>query len=302
MNFSTQKIPASGLRWKIMAASFIVIEGAALLGMQVNQWVISSRTVTQTQIAEGWKASGIAMATHTIRQKENFWKVAKEYGVDIDTIIGANSNLEELSAALGQKLRVPNHKGVIHRTEERDTVQAISSLYSVPVPSIIAVNNLRPKHILMPGLDLFIPGAKPVKLSEEMAAHYNLRGIFGSPLPGRITSGMGFRTHPIGGFRGKHTGVDLAAVPGTNITAAAAGFVLQTGEGEYIGKFVILTHKDSYTTLYGHCSQILTTPGKAVKKGQIIAKAGSTGRTTGPHLHFEIRKSGVPQDPLKYLW
>jgi murein DD-endopeptidase MepM/ murein hydrolase activator NlpD len=302
MNYLTRKIHTAVLRWKVAAAILIVIAGAVLLGMQVSQWIIRSRAVTQAQIAEGWKSSGIEIATHTIQQKENFWKVAKEYGVDIDTIFGANSDVEELHAVLGQKLRVPNRKGVIHRTEERDTVQTISSLYSVPVPSIIAVNHLQPKHILMPGLELFIPGARPVKLSGEMAVHYSLRHIFGSPLPGRITSGMGFRTHPVGGFRGKHTGIDLAAGPGTNIAAAAAGSVLETGEGEYIGKFVILTHKDSYTTLYGHCSQILTVPGKTVKKGQIIAKVGNTGRTTGPHLHFEIRKNGVPQDPLKYLW
>jgi len=302
VNYLTQKVLTVVRHWKITAAILIIFVGAVLLGVQINKWIIRSRTVTQTQIAEGWKASGIEMATHTIRRHENYWKVAKAYGVDIDTIFGANSDVQELHAVLGQKLRVPNHKGVVHRTEERDTVQTISSLYSVSVPSIIAVNHLRPEHILVPGLDLFIPGAKPVKLSGEMAVHYSLRGIFGSPLPGRITSGMGFRTHPVGGFRGKHTGIDLAASPGTNITASAAGSVLLTGEGEHIGKFVIITHKDSYTTLYGHCYQILTTPGKTVKKGQLIAKVGNTGRTTGPHLHFEIRKNGVPQDPLKYLW
>jgi murein DD-endopeptidase MepM/ murein hydrolase activator NlpD len=96
--------------------------------------------------------------------------------------------------------------------------------------------------------------------------------------------------------------MDLAARESTRIAAAAAGTVLQTGEGEYIGKFLILSHKDSYTTVYGHCSQILATAGKTVKKGQMIAKSGQSGRTTGPHLHFEIRKNGVPQDPLKYLW
>jgi murein DD-endopeptidase MepM/ murein hydrolase activator NlpD len=164
------------------------------------------------------------------------------------------------------------------------------------------VNNLGPNHILVPGLELFIAGVKPVYLSEEMRVHYGLRGMFGSPLPGRITSGMGVRTHPVGGFRGKHTGVDLAAEEGTRIAAAAAGTVLQTGEGESIGKFVILSHKDSYTSLYGHCSQVLATTGKTVKKGQVIAMVGHTGRTTGPHLHFEIRKNSMPQDPLRYLW
>jgi murein DD-endopeptidase MepM/ murein hydrolase activator NlpD len=58
----------------------------------------------------------------------------------------------------------------------------------------------------------------------------------------------------------------------------------------------------SYTTVYGHCSEVLTAPGKTVKKGQIIARSGSTGRATGPHLHFEIRRNGVPQDPMKFLW
>jgi murein DD-endopeptidase MepM/ murein hydrolase activator NlpD len=96
--------------------------------------------------------------------------------------------------------------------------------------------------------------------------------------------------------------VDLAAKEGTSIAAAASGTVVQTGEGEYIGRFVIVSHRDAYTTVYGHCSQVLTAPGRTVKKGQIIAKSGHTGRVTGPHLHFEIRKNGVPQNPLAYLW
>jgi murein DD-endopeptidase MepM/ murein hydrolase activator NlpD len=258
--------------------------------------------VTQVQIETGWKAAGLELATHTIAQKENFWKVAKQYHVNIDSIIGANQGLAKLSAAAGQTIRVPNQRGVVHLIEDGENTETIATLYSVPVASIVVLNNLQPKHILVPGLELFIPRAKPVRLSEDMTAQYSLRGIFGSPLPGRITSGMGMRKHPVGGFRGRHTGLDLAASPGTRIDAAAAGTVLQTGEGEYIGKFVILGHKDSYTTIYGHCSQILTAAGKSVKKGQIIAKVGNTGRTTGPHLHFEIRKNGIPQNPLSYLW
>lgn len=290
------------MRWKTITLLAIIIVCMALLGIQVNRWIVASRMVTQVQIEAGWKTAGLAITEHTIAQKENFWKVAKLYQVNIDSIIGANQGLAKLSAAAGQKIRVPNQRGVVHKIEDGESTETIAALYSVPVPSISAMNNLQPKHILVPGLELFIAGAKPARLSENMTAQYSLRGIFGSPLPGRITSGMGMRKHPVGGFRGRHTGLDLAAAPGTRIDAAAAGTVLQTGEGEYIGKFVILSHKDSYTTLYGHCSQILTTAGKSVKKGQIIAKVGNTGRTTGPHLHFEIRKSGIPQNPLSYLW
>ena len=291
------------MRAKTIAAFLIIVVAATvLLGMQIHRSIIRSRTVTQASIAEGWQAAGLELTEHRIRQKENFWKVAKIYGVDIDAIVGANPGLGKLNAALNQAIRVPNRRGVVHRIEDNERADTIAELYRVPVEAIASLNNLRPKHILTPGLELFIPGAKPAKLTGEMAAHYGLRGIFGSPLPGRITSGMGPRTHPVGGFRGKHTGVDLAAKEGTPVAASAAGTVVQTGEGEYIGSFVIVSHKDAYTTIYGHCSQLLTAPGRTVKKGQIIAKSGHTGRVTGPHLHFEIRKQGVPQDPLKYLW
>jgi len=302
MTTPLKKLLTPEMRWKTITLLAIIIACMALLVMQVNRWIITSRTVTQAQIETGWKAADLTITEHTIAQKENFWKVAKRYGVNIDSIIGANQGMAKLSAAAGQKIRVPNQRGVIHMIEAGENADTIATLYRVPVASITALNNLQPNHIFVPGLVLFIPRAKPVRLSEDMTAQYNLRGIFGSPLPGRITSGMGMRKHPVGGFRGRHTGIDLAASPGTRIDAAAAGTVLQTGEGEYLGKFVILSHKDSYTTLYGHCSQILTTAGKSVKKGQIIAKVGNTGRTTGPHLHFEIRKNGIPQNPLSYLW
>ena len=301
-----QKLLSPELRVKIIVVFSVVFSivmiGAVLFGVQINRWNVLSRTVTQAQIAEGWKTAGIELINHTIRQKENFWNVSRKYKVDIDTILGANSGLTKLQAILGQTIRVPNRKGVIHRTGERETVQTIGALYKVPLETIASINNLGPKPVLIPDLEVFIPGVKPVILTAEMTAQCSLRGIFCSPLPGTITSGMGIRRHPIGGFRGEHTGIDLAAKEGASIAAAAGGTVIQRGEGEHIGKFVTLEHKDSYTTIYGHCSKILVTKGMTVKKGQIIAKVGHTGRTTGPHVHFEIRKDGIPQDPLKYLW
>ena len=298
-----QKLFSPGVRGKTILVLIVVLAGASVFaGMQIQRAIIRSRTVTQTMIAEGWKTAGFELIEHRISKKENFWKVARIYGVDIDAIVGANPELGALHASLNQVICVPNRKGVVHRTEDGERAETIAELYRVPLETIEAFNNLKPKHILTPGLELFIPGAKPVKLTDAMAASYGLRGIFGSPLPGRITSGMGPRTHPVGGFRGRHTGVDLAAKEGTSIAAAAGGTIAQTGEGEYIGKFVIVSHRDGYTTVYGHCSQILTQAGRTVKKGQIIAKSGHTGRVTGPHLHFEIRKNGIPQNPLAYLW
>jgi hypothetical protein len=122
-----------------------MLAATALSGVQINRRVIRSRTVTQEQIAAGWEASGIELVEHTIRKKENFWKVAKEYGVDIDSIVGANPGLGKLSASLGQTIRVPNQKGVLHRTEEQENVQTIAELYNVPAESITSMNNLGPK-------------------------------------------------------------------------------------------------------------------------------------------------------------
>ena len=94
----------------------------------------------------------------------------------------------------------------------------------------------------------------------------------------------------------------LAKAIAVGLIIIAATALLSVQIHKYIGKFVILSHSDSYTTLYGHCSQVLATAGRTVKKGQIIAMVGHTGRTTGPHLHFEIRKNGLSRDPLRYLW
>ncbi len=294
--------PSRLIRWAV-PASLVLAVCAGALAVRIEHWIVRSRTVTQAQIAEGWQAGGVEITGHTIKQKENFWKIARQYHVDIDTIVGANQDLKKLQAGLGQKIRVPNQRGVLHMVRgDEDGVQALSNLYAVSPAAIMTVNNLQEKHILSPGVELFIPGAKPLRLTEEMSACYGLRGIFGSPLPGRLTSGMGMRKHPVGGFRGRHTGIDLAAAVGTRIAAAAAGVVTGVGEGEYIGRFIVLLHRDCYTTLYGHCSETLVKKGQQIKKGQIIARVGSTGRTTGPHLHFEIRKKGIPQDPLKYLW
>jgi len=302
MNQLLQKFLSPEMRVKTITALSIILICAVLAGAQINRWIIQSRTVTQAQIAEGWKIAGLELTEHTIQQKENFWNVSRKYKVDIDTILGANPGLTKLHAELGQTIRVPNRKGVVHRSGEQESVQTIATLYKVPSETITSINNLGPKSILMPGLELFIPGVKPVILTAEITEQCSLRGMFCSPLLGRVTSNMGMRRHPTGGFRGKHTGIDIAAREGTSITAAATGTVVQTGDSDYIGKFIIIKHENSYTTIYGHCSKILTKPGKTVKKGQIIAKSGHTGRVTGPHLHFEIRKNNVPQDPLKYLW
>ncbi len=116
-----------------------------------------------------------------------------------------------------------------------------------------------------------------------------------------LTSYFGYRTHPIFGTRKLHTGVDVGAHSGTHIYAAADGVIIESGWMGGYGKAVIIDHGSGIATLYGHTSQIYVSSGQPVKRGQLIAAVGSTGFSTGPHLHFEVRVNGSPVDPLAYL-
>ncbi len=128
-------------------------------------------------------------------------------------------------------------------------------------------------------------------------------GKFMWPVPAssRITSQYGYRIHPVYKTKKFHSGIDIGAPYGVDILAAADGTVtLATTNGGY-GKCIIINHGSGITTLYGHNSTLLVSVGNKVTKGQVIAKAGSTGVSTGPHLHFEVRVNGSTTDPMQYL-
>jgi murein DD-endopeptidase MepM/ murein hydrolase activator NlpD len=128
------------------------------------------------------------------------------------------------------------------------------------------------------------------------------KGILGMPVTGsRITSGFGNRVHPIAGTQRMHTGIDFGAGSGTPIRAAGSGVVVFAGSRGGYGSTTVIDHGGSLATLYAHQSRILVAEGQQVTRGQVIGAVGSTGYSTGPHLHFEVRANGTPVDPLRYL-
>ena len=117
----------------------------------------------------------------------------------------------------------------------------------------------------------------------------------------RITSPFGMRLHPVLKVNKMHTGIDIGAAKGTNILAANDGVVITAGWNNSYGYMVMIDHGGGIVTLYAHSSQLLVSKGDKVKRGQVIALVGSTGRSTGPHLHFEVRENGVYKNPLDYV-
>ncbi|HEY3247868.1 MAG TPA: peptidoglycan DD-metalloendopeptidase family protein [bacterium] len=125
-------------------------------------------------------------------------------------------------------------------------------------------------------------------------------GRFLMPARGVLTSGFGYRWHPIFHIRRMHTGIDIAAPRGSPVMAAADGTVLYTGWLGGYGKIVVIDHGGGVSTLYGHLSAILVSTGARVGRGQVIGRVGTTGYSTGPHLHFEVRINGRPVDPRRH--
>ncbi len=141
------------------------------------------------------------------------------------------------------------------------------------------------------------------KIVSLQSSNKYVGGKIGWPSPGyyKVTSPYGYRTHPILKKKKLHTGIDIAVPSGSTIVASNAGKVIYSGYYGGYGNTVIIDHGGKISTLYAHNSKLLVKVGDEVEKGKAVAKSGSTGLSTGPHLHFEVRENGQHVDPMKYL-
>lgn len=207
--------------------------------------------------------------------------------------------------------------GVIHHVQAGENLYRIGMRYRVPPKAIARANGIRDVTNLQIGQRLFIPGVRRrVGPSEDpvIAASHRPRSPIGAapgvgrtgpsdedslrflwPVRGRLSSGYGMR-------RGRrHEGIDLAAPPGTPIHAAESGRVIHSGRLGSYGKVVIVKHVGAYRTVYAHARKLYVRKGEFVERGQKLAEVGTTGRSSGPHVHFEIRRATSPRDPLAFL-
>ncbi len=205
-----------------------------------------------------------------------------------------------------------------YTVQKGDNVYRIGRRFGVPAEVLVRVNQIGDVRELAVGQRLYIPrrgaaarapgaaGKRPTAAAGQGGAALrrrvreevkrNAKLDFGWPVKrSRLTSRFGRRGgHP-------HEGIDLSAKQGTQIRAAESGKVIHAGWLGAYGKVVILKHAGDYRSVYAHARRLLVRKGQFVEKAQKIAEVGMTGRTTGPHLHFEIRRKDVPKDPLAYL-
>jgi lipoprotein NlpD len=205
----------------------------------------------------------------------------------------------------------PELVGTTHVVRKGETLYRIARTYGIDPRELMEANGISDPTTLAPGQEIFVPGA-PRPLEVPSPSTGSAGAVEPEPDPGLLPRKPGSATlqWPLKGvlYRGfgvkqgqRHDGIDLSAPEGTLVRAAASGEVIYTGTQEGYGTIVMLRHGGSLITLYAHNSAILVKHGDKVEAGSPIAKVGMSGRTTGPHLHFEVREATRPRNPLPYL-
>jgi len=243
------------------------------------------------------------VTVYTVKKGENFWTIRTDHGIDLQTLIGANPSLP-FAASIDQKINILSALGTLHTVEKGETSSSIAALYRVEEAKLKEENGVSWFSGLREGDVLFLPGTKPLRMTAQWNKYFSQRGVFGIPFAGwgkGWTSGFGVRKDPLTGDVKKHKGMDFKARYGEQVFAAAGGRVVFASFSEGYGNLVQIGHGNGYKTYYGHLSEIKVKQGQKVRRGQLIGKVGATGRVTGPHLHFEIRRNGVPIDPLPLI-
>jgi murein DD-endopeptidase MepM/ murein hydrolase activator NlpD len=238
----------------------------------------------------------LSLRTYTIARNDTLDAIARRFSVSLDTLISINGISDVRRLQVGTKLKVPNIDGISYTVNRGDSLSSIASRNNTTVLDIVDANDLA-SHTISPGQSLFIPGAK--------LSSYDLKKALGTlviwPVTGRISSNFGYRSNPFTGIRQFHNGLDIVAPVNTHVKAAMDGRVAETGYSSIFGNFVIMTHAGSYQTLYAHLNRIDVRVGQVKSQGSTVGLLGSTGYSTGPHLHFGVFRSGNPTDPLKLL-
>jgi murein DD-endopeptidase MepM/ murein hydrolase activator NlpD len=244
---------------------------------------------------------------HVVKRGETVYRIARAYGIEPADLMETNGISDPRTIAVGAELFVPGATHAVEVPPAPVPGDPAPAGARAPPPPPASASASAPAHAAAPdsgptshepaplpdpGPSSHTAAAAPV---QPMAA----RGAAGAPLAWPLKGVLYGRYGVRAGHR--HDGIDIAAPEGTTVSAAAAGTVIYAGEQTGYGSIVIVRHDGGLVTLYAHNSRLLVDEGARVRRGEPIARVGQTGRTTGPHLHFEVREGTRPRNPLLYL-
>lgn len=249
-----------------------------------------------------------SIVTYTVQQNDTISGIAYRFTLFARTILWAN-NLNSASLIRpGDSLVIPQVDGVIHTVKRGDTLQGIAARYRSTVDKITALNNIPQGVRLEPGALLTVPDGRPPSIGLPAQTRVAARTAPRSAAIGARASGGGLLWPTTGRaitqyFSWRHGGLDIDGTLSSPIYAVENGTVeiAQGGWNGGYGNVIVISHSKSTKTRYGHLSRLYVRSGEQVQRGQIIGKMGSTGRSTGSHLHFEVLINGVRKNPLSYF-
>ena len=237
-----------------------------------------------------------AWKSHTVKSGETVSGIAARYGISMDAVIASNGISNARRLREGSELKIPNMDGIPYTVKKGDNLSSISKSLGVPLEVILDVNDLS-SDVITVGQGLFIPGARMAPESLRLS----LGELFIFPVRKNISSNYGWRADPFTGESQYHHGLDLKADLGTTVKAAMDGTVSVVGFDRGLGNYIILKHSNGYFTTYAHLSAFSVKQGDKILQGNKIGEVGNTGRSTGPHLHFQVNKNGRTVNPLDLL-
>lgn len=239
-------------------------------------------------------AEAVPQALYQVKPGDTLSDIARRNGLTVENLVSANNLPNQDRIRAGQVLKVPSDC-VMHSVQPGETLSDIARMYSVDINEIGSRNGLSNLNNIAVDQKIYVPysarGAGFMYVSGNLAD----LPLLSWPLVGAVTSTFGIRDGR------PHEGIDIAVEEGTPVRVTSGGRVIFAGPRGTYGLAVIVDHGGGVRTLYAHCSRLMVTEGKNVDTGAIIALSGNTGHSTGPHLHLEVLKNGVPMDPLPYL-
>ncbi len=239
-------------------------------------------------------AENLTIFSYQVKAGDDIFTLAARCNIHYAAISTLNRLAHPSSLTQGSVILLPSIPGLFVPEQPKSDVERLL-LSSRDLQNGIPIN-IRKDGALLPYV--FIPGAD---FSQTERVFY-LNDSFRFPLKSyRLTSSFGSRINPITGNPSFHRGVDLAAPIGTEVYAARSGTVTERGENAVLGKYVVINHGEEWLSLYGHLSDILIPLQSTVQSGTLIGRVGSTGLSTGPHLHFELRQNGQALDPGRFF-